>query len=96
MDIKSFITEDNHSQEYLAAVAWLDDKIGGQDDAIQVAWAKRFKNLKEFQDEYGNKLYEWAAEKGVNFDMFFTMVWYLLEKVYVEAYGYSSDKTFEV
>ena len=94
MDIKEFITEEDHSQEYLAAVKWLDEKIGGQDEDIQVAWAKRFSSLKDFEDEYGTALYEWAADQGVNFDMFFTMVWYMLEKVYVSRHGFDSPKIF--
>ena len=94
MDIQSFITEENHSQEYLAAVQWLERKIGKEEDVIQAAWVKQYQDLQVFEEKLGNRLYHHCVEVGVDFDMFMTMLWYLMEDVYVNVHGYISKEVF--
>lgn len=95
MDIKSFITTENHSDEYLAAVQWLDGKIGGEEDNIQAAWVRQYKNLDDYDKKLGNRLYEHCIEVGVDFEMFTMMLWSLMEEVYVKVHGYVSKKIFD-
>jgi hypothetical protein len=94
MDIKSFLTTDSHGSEYIAAVQWLDDKIGNEEGAIQVAWVKQYKDMEAFESKLGNRLYKHCIEVGVDFETFMTMLWYLMEDVYVNVHGYVSKKIF--
>lgn len=94
MDIKSFIRAEDHSDEYLAAVQWLDSKIGGEEDNIQAAWVKQYKDLEDYDKKLGNRLYNHCIEVGVDFEMFTTMLWSLMEEVYVNVHGYVSTKVF--
>lgn len=94
MDIKSLITEEDHSQEYLHSVDWLYEKIGQEDSEVQAAWVQQYSLLEDFTAELGGELYEYAHDHTIDYAMFHTMLWYNMEKVYVNVHGYSSDKIF--
>lgn len=95
MNIKSLIRSENHSDEYLAAVQWLDSKLVGEDDNIQAAWVKQYQDLGDYEEKLGKQLYDHCVEIGVDFEGFTTMLWSIMEEVYVSVHGYSSKKVFD-
>lgn len=94
MDLRKFIIKDNHSDEYLKAIDWLDGKIGKEDDSIQAAWVGQYKNRKAFDDKLGAVLWEYAKGNSIDYESFREHVWEVMELVYVEVRGYASDKIF--
>lgn len=88
MDIKrTYITTNDHSNEYKAALDWIGSKIGNQDEQIQAAWLKRWKNLEQFENKYGEELYMYASENSVDFTKFNGLVYSLMEDMYIRFYG---------
>jgi hypothetical protein len=94
MDLKQFIVKDNHSAEYLKAIEWLDDRIGGEDDSIQAAWVGQYKNRSKFEEKLGSSLWEYAKINSLDYSSFEDNVWEVMELIYVEVRGYISDKIF--
>ena len=82
MDIKNFITEPNHSREYQHAVAWLDSKIGGEDEDIQIAWVGSLKDWEVLEEKYGEELFKYSKESQVDYNMFTLMLFSLMVFVY--------------
>lgn len=88
MDLKKiYVTTEDHSKEYLAALDWIGLKIGSQEEAIQQAWLSRWKNLTEFEDNYGEELYQYASDNTVDFTKFNGLVYSLMEDMYIRMNG---------